>query len=272
MGDIVSILTPVLLHLAVSMAVSLAMQGAAFGMRFDAAAVTTAANLFVIPIAAWMYRRDSARTHGPAQTQDCADAQNCTQIQNCTAAQGTRMQFRADAKAPQRMQEDMDARHVRTPDAHAIAHRTGERQPRLRLAAFGLLCFAAGGLMNLAWSGVLNLLQVTEHFSNQQQELLFAGDYLVQILGLGVVVPLSEELIFRGLTYRRMRRLFPVRTAVILSALLFAVYHGNVVQMLFAFPMAVALAMVFERGKLFAFPLLFHMGANLTAIFFNFFL
>lgn len=231
MGDIVSILTPVLLHLAVSMAVSLAMQGAAFGMRFDAAAVTTAANFFVIPIALWMYRRDCARTHSPAQTQSCTDAQGSAQMQKC----------------------------ART-------------QPRLRLAACGLLCFAAGGLMNLAWSGVLNLLQVTEHFSNQQQELLFAGDYLVQILGLGVVVPLSEELIFRGLTYRRMRRLFSVRTAVILSALLFAVYHGNVVQMLFAFPMAVALAMVFERGKLFVFPLLFHMGANLTAIFFNFFL
>lgn len=137
---------------------------------------------------------------------------------------------------------------------------------------FGMGCFIFGGFLNLAWSGLLNLAHIQDVFSNQTQEALLAGEAAVQVVGLGILVPIAEELVFRALIYNRMKRCVSVKQAVILSALLFAVYHGNPIQMIFAFPMAVALAVVFERGKLFVFPLLFHMGANLTAIILNFFL
>lgn len=137
---------------------------------------------------------------------------------------------------------------------------------------FGVFCFAAGGLLNVAWSGILNLMRIGDHFSNQTQEALLAGSAVVQVLGLGILVPVAEELIFRGLIYNRMKGFLSIRQSVVLSSLLFAVYHGNPIQMIFAFPMALALTGVFERGKLFVFPVLFHMGANLTAVFMNFFL
>ena len=130
----------------------------------------------------------------------------------------------------------------------------------------GVSCFLAGGLLNVCWSSVLNLLHIQTHFSNQVQEQLLSGSLIVQIIGLGMAAPLAEELIFRGLIYRRMRQLFPVWAAILLSALLFAVYHGNPIQMIFAFPMAVVLALGYEHGKVFIFPVLFHMGSNLTAI------
>lgn len=139
-----------------------------------------------------------------------------------------------------------------------------------RPVVFGIFCFIAGGIMNLAWSGILNLIHIQNYFSNQTQEALLGGEIPVQILGLGVLVPIAEELIFRALIYGRMKRLLPVKQAVVLSALLFAVYHGNLIQMIFAFPMALALAAIYERGKLFVFPVLFHSGANLTAIILNF--
>ncbi len=138
---------------------------------------------------------------------------------------------------------------------------------KISVLLFGIICFAAGGVLNIAWSSILNLFQIQAHFSNQVQEQLLSANLIVQIIGLGIVAPITEELIFRGLTYRRMRQLFPVWAAVFLSALLFAVYHGNPIQMLFSFPMAVVLALVYEHGKLFLFPVLFHMGSNLTAIF-----
>lgn len=136
---------------------------------------------------------------------------------------------------------------------------------------FGGFCFLMGGLLNLAWSQVLIWLRIGEHFSNQTQEALLAGQFLVQVTGLGVLVPVAEELIFRGLIYNRMKRIFPRWLAVVMSAALFAVYHGNPIQIIFAFPMALALIWTYEHGKLFVFPVLFHMGANLTAVFLNFF-
>ncbi len=131
------------------------------------------------------------------------------------------------------------------------------------------LCFVGGGILNLLWSGVMNLFQITEKFSNAAQEQLLGSQILIQIVGLGFLVPLAEEMIFRGLIYRRMKLWFPAFLSVILSALLFAVYHGNPIQMIYAFPMAVILAVLLEKGKSMVFPVLFHMGANLAAVILN---
>lgn len=136
---------------------------------------------------------------------------------------------------------------------------------------FAVFCFVSGGVLNLAWSGILNMFHINEVFSNEVQEQLLAGQIAVQLVGLGLLVPVAEELIFRALIYNRMKRVLTARQAIFFSALLFAVYHGNPVQMIFAFPMALALAWVYEHGKLFLFPVLFHTGANLTAVLMNFF-
>lgn len=64
---------------------------------------------------------------------------------------------------------------------------------------------------------------------------------LFQILGMGIAVPVTEELIFRGLVYRKLERYVSVKKAVLLGAAIFAVYHGNLLQILFAFPMGIIL-------------------------------
>ncbi len=153
----------------------------------------------------------------------------------------------------------------------AAPERTPQTVRLPRLAALAL-CFVAGGILNLAWSRVLAWLRLTEHFSNQVQEQLFASTVLVQILGLGILVPVAEELIFRVLIYTRMKRILSVRQSVFFSALLFAVYHGNLVQMIFAFPLALVLALLYERGRFAGYPIAFHIGANLTAVLVNFLL
>jgi len=138
-----------------------------------------------------------------------------------------------------------------------------ETQAKPHPVRFAAFCFVSGGVLNLAWSGILNMLHINEVFSNEVQEQLLAGQIAVQLVGLGLLVPVAEELIFRALIYNRMKRVLTARQAIFFSALLFAVYHGNPVQMIFAFPMALALAWVYEHGKLFLFPVLFHTGANL---------
>ena len=146
----------------------------------------------------------------------------------------------------------------------------GYRAESARCILCCVLCFAAGGLLNLGWSGLLSFLKIQQHFSNAAQEAMLSGQILIQILAMGIFAPLTEELIFRGLLYRRMRKLLSAGQSVILSSLLFAVYHGNVIQMVFAFPMAVILTLLYEKSGKFRYPFLFHMGCNLTAIAVNF--
>ncbi len=133
-----------------------------------------------------------------------------------------------------------------------------------------VLCLLSGGILNILWSRILNLLRITSYFSNETQEALLTSNILMQLLGPGLLVPLTEELVFRGLFYARIRTRLQVRQAVFFSALLFALYHGNPVQMIYAFPMALILAVLYERSSNLAYPVLFHMGANLAAILLTF--
>ncbi|MEF2595138.1 MAG: CPBP family intramembrane glutamic endopeptidase [Lachnospiraceae bacterium] len=130
----------------------------------------------------------------------------------------------------------------------------------------GIACFVSGGILDRVWSQVLLWLRVQDYFSNQTQEQLLASQLAVQIIGLGILVPVAEELIFRGLLYARLRRMLPVWASVLTASVIFALYHGNMIQILFAFPMAIILTLLYEKGKWISYPILFHMGVNLTTV------
>jgi hypothetical protein len=51
-------------------------------------------------------------------------------------------------------------------------------------------------------------------------------------LAAGVVAPLAEELLFRGIVFRQIRQRLGFAPALLTSSLLFAVMHGDPSQML----------------------------------------
>lgn len=130
-----------------------------------------------------------------------------------------------------------------------------------------LLAALLGAVCNWGFSVIMNLLAVTDHFSNEAQESLLAGELLIQVIGIGVIVPIMEEVLFRGLVYNRLKKYVPQKAALLLGAAMFALYHGNVIQMLFAFPMAIIMICLYEKWKVLTIPIVFHIASNLFAIF-----
>lgn len=128
------------------------------------------------------------------------------------------------------------------------------------------MAFLCGALASCMGSFLMKNIGITEQFSNQVQEELFASGMIVQVLGLGVIVPVMEELLYRGLFYQRLRETLPRRYAVCTAALIFALSHGNMIQIIYAFPMALLLHWFYEACGSLAAPVLFHMGANLISI------
>lgn len=132
----------------------------------------------------------------------------------------------------------------------------------------GIAVFGIAASQIVTW--LINIAGVTKYFSNETQEALFAGKFFVQLLGTGICVPITEEVLFRGLIYQRMRRTVGMGWAMLLSSVLFAVYHGNLVQMIYAFPMALLLCGVYEKCDSIKGPIVLHMAANLAAVAINF--
>ncbi len=77
------------------------------------------------------------------------------------------------------------------------------------------------------------------------------------------LAPFSEEFIFRGVTMRLARRAFPFWMANLIQALLFGVFHMNMLQGCYAFVLGLILGYVCERGGSIYYAILFHFLFNL---------
>lgn len=135
-----------------------------------------------------------------------------------------------------------------------------------------LLMTVGGIVLNFLMSKGMEYFSVTERFSNAVQEELLGSGILVQIVGLGILVPVMEEFLFRGLLYQRLKKYLPTWMAILAGAAIFACYHGNMVQMIFAFPMALAMLLAYEKWKSLCVPVIFHIAVNLSTVCLSMFL
>ena len=115
----------------------------------------------------------------------------------------------------------------------------------------------------LSYSGLYDLL---ENSFEPVAELLFVGDFWLELVAVGILTPIAEELIFRGLMYRRMRWYLDAKWAAVMSAMIFAVIHGNLLQGIYAFGIGLLMAFVYERYHHILAPVLIHVGANIVSV------
>ena len=129
--------------------------------------------------------------------------------------------------------------------------------------------FVMGAAVCVALNHLLIYSRLTELLQDGYEEtadLLFQGRLIPEIIVAGVFIPVVEELIFRGLAYRRIRWYIRPVPAMILSALFFAAVHGNWLQGIYAFIMGVLLAFAYERFHSLLAPILIHIGANTLSV------
>jgi len=115
-------------------------------------------------------------------------------------------------------------------------------------------------------SGSLDSLQM-------RSDVLFAGaeptlvNFLVSLLIIAVLVPISEELYFRGLLYRWFRLRFRLWPAVLLSSLLFGLAHyDSLAVVISSFVLGVVNALAMERTKSIWVPIVMHAVTNGVAV------
>ena len=85
---------------------------------------------------------------------------------------------------------------------------------------------------------------------------------LISVLYSVIRGPISEELIFRGVTMRAANRVFPFWLACIWQAILFGIYHMNVIQGIYTFILGILLGLVCEYSGSIYYSILLHMLFN----------
>lgn len=122
---------------------------------------------------------------------------------------------------------------------------------------------------------LLNLLMLLARVSERDTSYremagaLNREPYLLQLLVLGVLAPVAEELVYRGMIYRRMRESLSFGQAAVFVSLLFGAGHGYLSQCMYAFLLGIFLAYVYEKFRTVKAPVLLHILMNLAVLLLN---
>ncbi len=126
-------------------------------------------------------------------------------------------------------------------------------------------------LLGIFTAVTLNVLLILSGFTGSSEtfgevaDKQFAVPFGIGILLYGIVSPLAEEVVFRGLVYNRMRRNgMYVIPAMLISSMLFGAYHFNIVQAVYGTLMGLLIVWVYERYGGFLYPVVFHAAANIV--------
>lgn len=111
---------------------------------------------------------------------------------------------------------------------------------------------------------LLELVEITNK-SEAYQHLLesqYSANFFVGIVCYGILTPIAEELVFRGIIFNYMKRFMKLKFAIVLSAFCFGAYHMNAVQSAFAFLIGMLMAYGYEYFGSFAIPVGIHIAMN----------
>src|SRR5574344_1563729 len=133
-----------------------------------------------------------------------------------------------------------------------------------------MLMILLGFLVQIAASFVLTLVlgmmpKVAADYMSGLESLLQITPAM--ILRVCVIFPVLEEIFFRGIVIGIMYRFAPFAVANVCQALVFAIYHGNIVQGVYAFLLGLFIGYVLKLTKNIVYVFVLHMSINLLGMF-----
>lgn len=92
------------------------------------------------------------------------------------------------------------------------------------------------------------------------------ADIVAIVIGAVVLAPIAEEIIFRGVIFHAMKEKFSIVFAILMSALLFMLFHMNILQTVYQFVLGASIAYVVYRSGRLITGMIFHFASNGIAL------
>lgn len=123
----------------------------------------------------------------------------------------------------------------------------------------------------IAATCLMAMIQLAFYDAQYQQnaQITYSAGLLVEIIGLGLITPVAEELMFRGILYKRFHERQSFWYSAVWSALLFSFVHSSTTQMIYTFLLGVLLSYLYEKFGSLRAPVLLHILLNTGSVIFT---
>lgn len=134
-------------------------------------------------------------------------------------------------------------------------------KPMLVFLVMGLSVGLLMGYVLFLFSRIDALDSLFRDYSIFSQQLL-SGNFIILLLSVGILGPVFEEILFRGIVFNQLQRAMSLRAAFIVQAVAFGIYHMNPVQSVYAIVYGLLLGYAYLKfGSVLA-PTAIHVGVN----------
>ena len=169
--------------------------------------------------------------------------------------------------------------------AALIFYKTRKRETGLRLSQtfcrpqmnagwiikYMIITWGLSLLMSIITNIILQILKSLLHLNFTDISFDFGdgiGGFIVSFVSLSIFAPIFEEIIFRSAVYRHTE-IMGQSFAVVFSAIVFALMHGNLEQLPYTFVMGLGFAYLFAKTRSLLIPMLLHFLTNTTTVIFT---
>ena len=152
-----------------------------------------------------------------------------------------------------------------------IWFKTKVRYPRWNGGGFSIpvaLCAAGAAIgLNVVFSVIITITGLAELFPGHDVviDAVTGGSMPLQIIAVGLITPVAEELCFRGVTLSRMSGT-KIWIALAIQAVLFGILHMNILQSTYTALLGVFLGFLTIRYRNIIYAIIAHVAFNLCSI------
>lgn len=105
-------------------------------------------------------------------------------------------------------------------------------------------------------------------YAEKLSEITEGGSFLGRAVFICLVGPVIEELLYRGVLFRVLKRFLPYLWVNLIQAAIFAISHYNPIQAIYTFVLGLILGYVYNKCQTILAPILVHIGFNISGFLF----
>ena len=90
--------------------------------------------------------------------------------------------------------------------------------------------------------------------------------FYVVLICTGILGPILEEILFRGIVYNKLKEFNTNMAAIIICSILFGVFHMDIINGIYGFGISFMLIYLYEKHNTLYAPILLHITLNITGL------